>query len=176
MLEKKKYSNILVDTRYETMALIFAWFCLWNFLLGGKVSWFLVLMSFALTFSQNSSCMHARACMLRVHLETCGQSQMSLHRHQSPFLWEGLILSWNLSSRVGWLSSKPWDSSCLCPHSAGVTSTYYHVERAPFPLKLELRAVVIEPGSSGRAGSVLNHRTISWASCLTFPSLSKHSV
>lgn len=51
-------------------------------------------------------------------------------------LRQGLILSWNLSSRVGWLSSKLWDSSCLCPHSAGVTNTHYHVERAPFPLKL----------------------------------------
>lgn len=117
-------------------------------------------------FSGNSSCMHASARMCGYiwrpvdNLRCCSTDTNHL------FSATRSLFGLELIRLARWLSSKPWESSWLCLHRAGITNTYNPVKRASYPLKLELQAVEIKPGFSVRAGSVLNHGTFSQASCL----------
>lgn len=58
---------------------------------------------------------------------------------QLYFLRQDLLLAWDSSNRLAWISSEPQGFSCLCLPSAGITTLGLHTQlffgtRAPSPL------------------------------------------
>lgn len=60
--------------------------------------------------------------------------------HLCCLLRQGFSLVWSSLSRLGWLTSKPQVSSCLCLLSSGIASTHHHIWVFPWVLGMELRA------------------------------------
>ena len=76
-----------------------------------------------------------------IHMRTCGGRRAALGggvfwHHPLLFIYfilflflgQGLPLTWNSPAKLGWLTKKPQESTCLHSSSSGTISAHYHVD------------------------------------------------